>query len=155
VTRHNVYAPNKIANDHLQSYATSNLNIFQGAPSYSSCNSPIRYEIRKGLLAGKYVGRVVVFLRGTGCEWMKTGGGCTMCGFHLATNAGVKINDEAQFEQVEKALNETRKYHYPILCLYNDGSFLNPNEISREVAAKILNLINKSTWIKKTGSMTI
>jgi radical SAM enzyme (TIGR01210 family) len=92
--------------------------------------SAIRTEARVGHIENKPVARLVVFLRGTGCEWMERGGGCTMCGFFKAT-AGRLISAEEHMEQLRAALKPLKQRTFPIICLYNDGSLLNEQEVPR------------------------
>lgn len=91
----------------------------------------VRWEVRQGHVDGRTVKRLVVFLRGAGCEWITRGGGCTMCGFHRATNGRSPTRGE-YIEQLRVARNQLGTQVFPIVCLYNDGSLLNPEETSTD-----------------------
>lgn len=92
-------------------------------------------DIRKGYLNGQYVDRIVLFLRGSGCNLANRTGGCTFCGFWDVTTFGSKIKDEDYMLQVENVIKdeELNFSQYPIVCMYNDGSMLEESEISLNV----------------------
>lgn len=96
-------------------------------------------EIREEYFNGKNIHRVVIYLRSGGCEWALKSG-CTMCG-HLKEQTKEDISAE-QF--IEQFITEHSKYdfaHYPILDLYNNGSFFNDKELPPEARRKILKII--------------
>ncbi len=107
-------------------------------------------EIREECFDHQNYKRVVIYLQSNGCEWaLKNGNGCTMCG-HLAKQAihEKKITIEDYMSQFE---NEFKKFDfekYPILNLFNNGSFLNENEIQKEAQSGILKMVQKNPYIK-------
>ena len=90
---------------------------------------PIGYEERVGHLNNQPVRRIVIYLRSTGCEWVKKTGGCTMCGFYGVTTHGKKISEDEYTSQLKYILNKVDLNDYPIVCIYNDGNILNENEV--------------------------
>jgi len=96
-------------------------------------------EIREENFNGKNIERVVIYLRSSGCEWALKSG-CTMCG-HLKEQTQEDISAE---QYVEQFVTEYSKYdfaHYPILDLYNNGSFFNDKELPPEARRKIFDII--------------
>lgn len=103
-------------------------------------------EVREENFRGKNVQRVVIFLRSTGCEWALRSG-CTMCG-HLSEQARKNIPAE---QYVEQFISEYKKYDfggYPVLDLYNNGSFFNDNELPGKARRRILEIIAKNKDIE-------
>lgn len=87
-------------------------------------------QVKEGYLGGKAIDRLIVILRGSGCEWAgKEGGGCTMCGHYAGSSRGTAIAHESLKKQFDKAIEVVETGKYPMLCLYNGGSFLNKKEI--------------------------
>ena len=112
----------------------------------AAAETGIREEIFNG---GNYK-RAVVYLMSNGCEWaLKSAHGCMMCG-HLAKQTrmdkSISVGDylkqfEEEFEKIDFKMN-------PILNLYNNGSFINDNEIPPEARRGMLKKINKNPYIK-------
>lgn len=95
--------------------------------------------------------KVVIFLMSNGCEWaLKNGNGCTMCG-HLAkqTRCDIIIPAENHIHQFESVFKKVDFKKYPLLNLFNNGSFLNDNEIAPQARTEILKMINSNPDIKK------
>src|SRR5665648_384043 len=110
---------------------------------------PIGYEERVGYLNDRPVKRIVIFLRSTGCEWVKKTGGCTMCGFYGVTKHGEKISEDEYISQFNSILNKIDLNDYPIVCIYNDGNILNENEVPITALEKMFKMINKYKKVKK------
>jgi len=108
-------------------------------------------ELRKGYLNGRYVDRIVLFLRGTGCSWVGSTGGCTFCGFWNATNFGVKIPADKYMAQVLRVMDDpsTKSQNFPIVCLYNDGSLLVEQEMDFSALKDICDLISKGKSVRR------
>ena len=51
-------------------------------------------DIRIGYIGGKPKKRLVVTLRSSGCSWVESHGGCTMCGHYAGTTRGEKITED-------------------------------------------------------------
>ncbi len=110
---------------------------------------PIGTDERVGHMDGKPCRRLVIFLRSTGCEWVRESGGCTMCGFYCSTNQGVKVSDEDYINQIEHVADTVDLNDYPVVALYNDGNFLDEREISFEAQKKISSVLNSFPGIRR------
>jgi len=108
----------------------------------------IRTEIRQGYLNGQVIDRLVIFLRGTGCSYVRKTGGCTFCGFFNATNLNDKISDESYLKQFQDAIAQFSVLP-SIVCLYNDGSLLCEDEMSFCVVKKMLACLENIPEVKK------
>jgi len=105
-------------------------------------------EVRNCLFKGEPTKRVFMVLRGRGCRWAIEHGGCTMCGL---TAAQTFINIPADCF-IRQFTTECKKYDfrkYPVLCLYNNGSFFNDEEMPPEARNEIFKIITKNPYIKK------
>jgi radical SAM enzyme (TIGR01210 family) len=106
--------------------------------------------VREEILNGNNYKRAVIYLMSNGCEWaLKSAHGCMMCG-HLAkqirNDKPISIKDYLkQFEEEFETIDFEK---YPILNLYNNGSFINDNEIPPEAQRGMLRMINKNPHIK-------
>lgn len=108
-------------------------------------------DLRKGYLDGQYVDRLVLFLRGSGCNLVSKTGGCTFCGFWDVTNFGNKIKDEDYMSQV-KTVIDNESYGFskcPIICMYNDGSMLEEVEISLKVVEDLCRMVAERDHVKR------
>ncbi len=85
------------------------------------------------LLDGRLEKSFTAILRTTGCSWSRQSG-CTMCGYHTASNPTIK--PEALLTQLEEALS--RYDGQKVVKIYTSGSFLDEREIPVEVATAIL-----------------
>ena len=110
---------------------------------------PIGYEERVGHLNNRPVKRIIIYLRSTGCEWVKKTGGCTMCGFYGVTAHGKEISEGEYISQFKNILNKIDLNDYPIVCIYNDGNILNENELPITALEKIFKMINQYKKVKK------
>lgn len=105
-------------------------------------NRIARHDVRIGHLNGKQVERFILHFRSNGCLWCKASGGCTMCGFWNETAQGYKVvTAEAFVNQFQNALHRFDLQRYPILGLYNAGSFLQEEEIPFTAVETIFRLI--------------
>ena len=107
-------------------------------------------EIRGEYFNGTYLKRAVIFLRTNGCEWaVQQGHGCTMCG-HIAKQQfrNRTLSNDTVIEQFTNCLEQINFEDIPVLNLYNNGSFLNENEISAYARNEILNKIKAIDEIK-------
>lgn len=111
----------------------------------------IDFDIRKGLFNGEYVNRLVIFMKGTGCSQIKRNGGCTCCGFYSISNFGEKIEDSYYIKLIDKFIDneDLNISKFPIICLYNDGSLLNDEEINFSVLLYMISKLNNIDTVKK------
>jgi radical SAM enzyme (TIGR01210 family) len=106
--------------------------------------------VREEIFNGVNYKRAVVYLMSNGCEWaLKSAHGCMMCG-HLAkqTRRDNPISVDDYLKQFEREFEIIDFKKYPILNLYNNGSFLNDNEIHPEARKGMLIKINSNPDIK-------
>lgn len=98
-------------------------------------------EIRRGeILDGEPIDRIALILRGTGCEYALNDGGCTMCGFYTEQD-GIPRTPEHYVTQLRLELAKYDLKKYPVLCLYNNGSFFNDSEITPGARSSLLRYI--------------
>lgn len=103
-----------------------------------------------GYLDGQRVERVIIYLRGKGCEWScKRNGGCLMCGHYYGTSQGKELPKGAYFEQFKEEIVKYDFSNIPILCIYNAGSILNGDEVPTDELLKMLQLANDYSNIKR------
>lgn len=93
--------------------------------------------------------RLVIYLLSQGCDWaLRNAHGCTMCG-HLAKQTrrlAIPAGDhQRQFFSVFDTTDWSR---YPILNLYNNGSFLNEAEIPATERRAIVRAIGANPHIR-------
>lgn len=119
---------------------------------------PAEIEINEFWFEGNVVDRIMVVLRSTGCSHYRLKGGCSMCAhYNGTTEIPVTTNQYvAQWESVVNGTdikwNKQKPFNmndFPILCLYNLGSFLNEKEVPAEAVQKIFKSISKLKGIKK------
>jgi len=119
-------------------------------PRTSAKNIPLadldlsRFEVVNGI---KYH-RAVITLRSVGCEWTKTNGGCTMCGHWAGASIEQTPNGDVLYNQFRSMFDKVDWNKYPVVCLYNGGSIINPAEIPQEVFWQIMDCIAKTDAIK-------
>lgn len=121
-------------------------------------NKLAEIEINKFFYDGKMIDRVMIVLRANGCEHYKKTGGCSMCSHFNGTPINEFISTNNYKKQWDSALNgvgiekENFKFDvndYPVVCVYNLGSFLNSNEISDEATTYIFKTLEKCKGVKK------
>jgi len=101
-----------------------------------------RTDVRIGHIDGRTVERFVVHFRSTGCLWDKQVGGCTMCGFWSETaQFKSRITHRNFVNQFAEVLRSHDLRKYPVLSLYNAGSFLAEAEIPFPAVEEIMGLI--------------
>jgi len=116
-------------------------------------------EINDFFYEGKAIPRVMVVLRSTGCQHYADHQGCSMCAHYDGTTE-TPVKTESYLKQwqsvvdgsaIEGAKRDTFDINnYPILCLYNLGSLLNPEEVPPEAVREIFRSLNDLPRIKKT-----
>jgi radical SAM enzyme (TIGR01210 family) len=82
----------------------------------------------KEISSGRTVEVMVMILRTNGCSWSKKGG-CTMCGYASASMKDVTSDD--LMKQIDQAMQ--RYNNEPFVKIYTSGSFLDENEVPKDV----------------------
>ena len=119
-------------------------------------NFPAEVEINKFYFRGEAVDRAMVVLRANGCEHYKKTGGCAMCGHYNGTMADETISETNYKNQWNAVVNGTcfgnndcTLIDFPIVCVYNLGSLLNPNEITFNALEYIFSTLNNYKKVEK------
>ena len=121
-------------------------------------NKLAELEINKFFYNSETVDRVMIVLRANGCEHYKKNGGCSMCSHFNGTDRNAVITTKDYIEQWESIINgtgiekENSRFdinNYPVVCVYNLGSLLNENEISKEAVQYIFKSLNNFEGVKK------
>jgi archaeosine synthase beta-subunit len=118
-------------------------------PSVHDNNSVITTQIRSGNLNGSLVKRLIIHLHSSGCDWARTTGGCTMCGFYAATSTGTPISSKDYIAQVYDVLSKYDPHSFSVIGLFNAGNILNETEMPLEALEKICHRISQNQYIKK------
>jgi len=79
---------------------------------------------------------------------LATGGGCYMCGHYIGTSLGKKFLYQHFISQFQKEFSKYDFKQYPVICIYNAGSFLNENEIPAIARREIFQIVAKNPHIK-------
>ncbi len=115
---------------------------------------PISFWTKKDRLRNEIGKEFTIILRSKGCSWaLSKHGGCSMCGYYLDASKS-NISNSQLISQFDYALNDKineinqDSYNYS-LKIFNSGSFLDENEISKEVRNHIYNKISKVKKIKE------
>lgn len=118
---------------------------------------PAEVEINQFWFENETIDRIMVVLRSTGCSHYKLKQGCSMCAHYDGTTWSPVSADDyiAQWKSVVdgSAIENEVDFdinNYPVLCLYNLGSFLNPDEVPIESMKEIFASINSLHGIEKT-----
>ena len=121
-------------------------------------NKLAELEINKFFYNSKTIDRVMVVLRANGCEHYKKNGGCSMCSHFNGTDRNATITTQDYINQwdsvikgtgIEKENSNFDINNYPVVCVYNLGSFLNENEISSEAVKYIFKSLNSYEGVEK------
>ena len=121
-------------------------------------NKLAEVEINKFFFGGYEVDRIMIVLRAAGCEYYGKTGGCSMCSHYNGTNPNEKIFSHNYINQwnsiidgscLEKDVKNFSLNNYPVVCIYNLGSLLNPNEIEIDAVKHIFSSLNSFNNIKK------
>lgn len=95
------------------------------------------------------VPRAVITLRGIGCGWTRRGGGCTMCGHDAGASMAARPDARVLCDEFDRAFAGVDARDVPILCLYNGGSVLNPDECPEETLAHIARCVKATPGIRE------
>lgn len=111
-----------------------------------------RIQPRVGFMEGRSIERVVITLRSNGCTWAlseESGGGCVMCGHMAGCSRGETLSTDLLIQQFDGVFKKLDFFKYPLICLYNSGSFLNPDEVPREARNTILKMVAEEDDIER------
>jgi radical SAM enzyme (TIGR01210 family) len=94
---------------------------------------------------------ITIVLHTPGCSWLKSHGGCTMCGFAIdSLYPGSKVNSADVIAQFE---GEMRKYVHlkgPLtVTIFNNGSFFDAEDIPPEARSYILECLGKDSRVRE------
>lgn len=114
-------------------------------------------EINKFFYEGETVDRVMIVLRSNGCQHYKKNGGCSMCAHLNGSPLMDKITHSNYVEQWNSVLDGSfiekegsfNLNDYPVVCIYNLGSLLNEEEISKKTIEYIFSTLNEYKGVKK------
>lgn len=104
------------------------------------------------LLENKEVTRWTLMLPGSGCEYFKTSGGCTMCGFGNSTNKythGFLFWSKVFESMYLMAEKQTELLKPKELFIYNGGSFWNDKEIPEKFQDYLCEKVANNSSIKR------
>ena len=110
---------------------------------------PVSYELRMRHDRHMQTRRLVVYLRGTMCEWNRLAGGCVYCGFYRATNGGKRIAGSDFLAQIADAQRAYLESEADAVGLYNDGSFFNDREIDDTTQMEMLRRVAQWPGIRQ------
>src|ERR1700687_1302739 len=114
-------------------------------------------ETWEGNLYGRPAERLIIYLRSSGCAWAmdlskpyRFRAGCLDCEHSVAdTTYGNRISADLYLKQFLGKFEQHDLRRYPILCLYNAGSFFNEKELPVEGRRKILQRIAANGHVKR------
>ena len=121
-------------------------------------NKLAELEINKFFYKTQTIDRVMVVLRANGCEHYKNNGGCSMCSHFNGTDRNTNITTKDYIEQwnsliqgknIEKNDIKFDLNNYPVVCVYNLGSLLNENEISKDAVRYIFKSLASYNNVEK------
>jgi radical SAM enzyme (TIGR01210 family) len=129
------------------------LAIRENTPvTMGSWQKPADLFVKEEVFHGKKVNAVNITLTPTGCEWAKHGG-CTMCGEWSGSTLGKKIDAKFHIAQFANAvIDAVPKYRSPWVRIYQEGSYMNPNEVGASAQKVILRL---ASMIKDVQKITV
>jgi len=94
--------------------------------------------------------RAIITLKGKGCSWARNhDGGCTMCGHTAGSYNDKTINDNILKKQFDSVFDKLNFKKYPIVCIYNGGSFFNKDEVSDDLKNYIFRRIGSQKSIRR------
>jgi radical SAM enzyme (TIGR01210 family) len=122
-----------------------NLRLKQAIPRTSlTFDTLAQIQVRPGFLDGRRIERVIFFLKSNGCKWARDpegAGGCAMCGHIAGTSRGQCLSSRDLIRQFQHGFANHDFFRFPMLCVYNSGSFLNPDELPADARRAILQAI--------------
>jgi radical SAM enzyme (TIGR01210 family) len=114
-------------------------------------------EIWEGNLDGEPANRLIIYLRSSGCSWVvdsnnpnRFHAGCLDCEHSITdTTYGVPISTANYFRQFIQEFEHYDLQTCPVLCLYNEGSFFNEQELPADARRQILKHIAANGHVKR------
>lgn len=114
-------------------------------------------ETWEGNLGGHPADRLVIYLRSSGCTWAMSHhkpdqflAGCLDCEHSVAgTTYGRPISAEDYIKQFMDKFQNFKARKCPILCLYNEGSFFNEEELPARARRHILKSIAAEGHVRR------
>lgn len=128
----------------MRTFCRSVRNQFGNQPN-TKLPSVATSDMRIGYIGENVSARHVITLRPTGCSWCTKGGGCVMCGHYLASTGTPPQGDEILREI--KSLDPEQPDI--VLCIYNGGSMLNPEEMPTSLIRQICEVVSEKENVKK------
>lgn len=106
-------------------------------------------DVREEHFEGASRERLVLYLMSQGCDWaLRKAHGCTMCGHLAKQTRRLAIPAGGHERQFRSVFDRTDWSRFPILNLYNNGSFLNDAEIPANERRAILRAIGANPHIR-------
>jgi hypothetical protein len=105
-------------------------------------------DVRTGHLDGVPMRRLVVTLNPAGCGWGRRGGGCVMCGHYLARTERPPTAAELA-ESWGPVVKSLKAGQIPILCLYNEGNVLNPDELPLDGVVDLCRRLSRLAFFRR------
>ncbi|MFX1503642.1 MAG: archaeosine biosynthesis radical SAM protein RaSEA [Promethearchaeota archaeon] len=115
---------------------------------------PISYWVKNERLRSENGKELTIILRSKGCSWALSAlGGCSMCGYYLdAATEGVsatQLINQFEYAYNDKINEINQDSHDYILKIFNSGSFLDEDEIPKDVRNYIYQKISNVDKIKE------
>jgi len=112
--------------------------------------TPGHMDVGVGTIDGEPVERAIIILRGCGCQWSREeDGGCTMCGHFSGSTKGQPLPSHYLKEQFDRGIAAYDFAEYPMLCLYNGGSFFNDTELDPDLRRYMFKKISAIGHVKR------
>ncbi len=101
---------------------------------------PVDWVVKGANIHGNPVQSLSITLTPTGCEWASNGG-CTMCGEFEGSTKGKIVSAEFHIAQFASAVSKyIVKYNPEWIRIYQEGNYINSNEIENSAQLTILRL---------------
>jgi hypothetical protein len=110
---------------------------------------PVDWEVKGANINGESVVSLTITLTPSGCAWASTGG-CTMCGEYEGSTKGEMVSDAFHISQFAVALaTYVEKYNPKWLRIYQEGNYINNDEVTLNAQVVILKLASMIKGIKR------
>jgi radical SAM enzyme (TIGR01210 family) len=94
---------------------------------------------------------ITIVLRTSGCSWLKSHGGCTMCGF--AIDSLYPVSEVRSSDVIAQFEGEMRRYAHlngPLtVTIFNNGSFLDSEDMPPEARSHILKYLAQDSRVRE------